>query len=78
MNDNSRNHLETTFEQKADFDVFPEPWLADQTSVPGIREMFEMIGGQSQHFLEQSVWGMRSNGGLESNHLVTDNEQPVE
>jgi hypothetical protein len=52
--------------------------LADQTSVPGIREMFEMIGSQSQHYLEQSVWGMRSNGGPESNHLVTDDEQSVE
>lgn len=52
--------------------------LADQTSVSGIREMFEMIGSQSQHYLEQSVWGMRSNGGPESNHWVADDEQPVE
>jgi hypothetical protein len=34
--------------------------LADQSSIPDNKELFETLGRESQSFLEQTAWGMRS------------------
>lgn len=47
--------------------------LADQSSIPDNKELFETLGRESQSFLEQTTWGMRSETTWEENS-ETDSE----
>ncbi|HUG18693.1 MAG TPA: hypothetical protein VMM56_06915 [Planctomycetaceae bacterium] len=59
--------------------------LADQSSLPDNKELFETLGRVSQSFLEQTTWGMRSETtwgespktDLEPDDLMTDETRSI-
>lgn len=59
--------------------------LADQSSLPDNKELFETLGRASQSFLEQTTWGMRSEttwgasseSDPEADDLMTDDTRSI-